>query len=84
MPIPRPQPRIEQAPVPSPTASYHVDTPYDNDRTYDKIQQSNSGAEFVNTPEGGFIRSGSYRSEAEAKAKVEELQNQGIPAEVRK
>ncbi|PZO46713.1 MAG: hypothetical protein DCF14_22145, partial [Phormidesmis priestleyi] len=86
VPIPRPQPPIERAPAPSPspTVTYHVDTPYDSDRTYDKIQQSNAGAEFVNTPEGGFIRSGSYRSEAEAKAKVEELQNQGIPAEVRK
>ena len=84
VPIPRPQPPIERTPAPSPKADYHVDTPYDNDRTYDKIQQSNAGAEFVNTPEGGFIRSGSYRSEAEAKAKVEELQNQGIPAEVRK
>ena len=84
VPIPRPQPPIERAPAPAPTVTYHVDTPYDSDRTYDKIQQSNSGAEFVNTPEGGFIRSGSYRSEAEAKAKVEELQNQGIPAEVRK
>ncbi|MCY7321170.1 MAG: hypothetical protein LH660_05055 [Phormidesmis sp. CAN_BIN36] len=84
VPIPRPQPPIERAPAPAPKADYHVDTPYDNDRTYDKIQQSNAGAEFVNTPEGGFIRSGSYRSEAEAKAKVEELQNQGIPAEVRK
>lgn len=84
VPIPRPQPPIERTPAPAPKVDYHVDTPYDSDRTYDKIQQSNAGAEFVNTPEGGFIRSGSYRSEAEAKAKVEELQNQGIPAEVRK
>ena len=80
--IPRPQAPIERPPAPAP--SYHVDTPYDNDRTYDKIQQGNAGAELVNTPEGGFIRSGTYRSEAEAKAKAEELQRQGISAEVRK
>ncbi len=87
VPIARPQPSIERAPAPTAASqprTWHVDTPYDSDRTYDKIQQSNPGAEFVNTPEGGFVRSGSYRSEAEAKAKVQELQNQGIPAEVSK
>jgi hypothetical protein len=87
VPIARPQPPIERAPAPTVAPqprAWHVDTPYDSDRTYDKIQQSNPGAEFVNTPEGGFVRSGSYRSEAEAKAKVQELQNQGIPAEVSK
>ncbi len=87
VPISRPQPPIEHAPSPTVAPQpriWHVDTPYDNDRTYDKIQQSNPGAQFVNTPEGGFVRSGSYRSEAEAKAKVQELQNQGIPAEVSK
>jgi len=87
VPIARPLAPIERAPAPTAAPqprTWHVDTPYDSDRTYDKIQQSNPGAEFVNTPEGGFVRSGSYRSEAEAKAKVQELQNQGIPAEVSK
>lgn len=87
VPIARPQPPIDRAPAPTVAPqprAWHVDTPYDSDRTYDKIQQSNPGAQFVNTPEGGFVRSGSYRSEAEAKAKVQELQNQGIPAEVSK
>ncbi len=87
VPIARPQPPIERAPaltVAPQSRSWHVDTPYDSDRTYDKIQQSNPGAQFVNTPEGGFVRSGSYGNEAEAKAKAQELQNQGIPAEVSK
>ncbi|MEB3293863.1 MAG: hypothetical protein VKJ24_11955 [Synechococcales bacterium] len=66
-------------------SNYKVVVPYDNDRTLDQIQQIDSGAYFKNSESGAVIQtSGSYSSEAEAAAKVQELKQQGIPAEVQK
>jgi hypothetical protein len=75
----------DAAPQAAGGSGYKVVVPYDNDRTLDQVQQVDSGAYFKNGDGGAVIQtSGSYGSEAEASAKVQELQQQGIQAEVQK
>ena len=86
-----PAPRVAvPAPVPvAPTAStssyrYKVVIPYDGDRTLETVKQSVPDAYVRNLPDGGaVIQGGAFSSEQEAQQRVQQLQNQGLPAEMR-
>lgn len=76
------------APAPaqsSPSASayrYKVVIPYDSDRTLQQARQTVPDAYVKNFSDGAQIQMGAFTSEVEARQRVEQLQQQGIPAQV--
>ncbi|MGV0026530.1 SPOR domain-containing protein [Phormidesmis priestleyi] len=78
-------PRSDSPPVsaPSPTQnggySYKVEIPYTGDRS---LEDARKAAPDAYLRPDGKIQLGATGSEADAKARAQELQNQGIPAEV--
>ncbi len=89
-----PKPIAEIAPVASPSVSptsaggsagRTVVVPYTNDRDLDAAQRVDPNAHMDSSFSDGITRinAGTYGSEAAAKARVEELQRQGVNAEVR-
>lgn len=58
-------------------------TPYTGDGSLEQAQQAVSGAYVRNTPEGAQVQMGAFSSPQGAQDLVEELNNQGIPAQIR-
>lgn len=86
-PAPAPAPTPAPAPAPAPAAStnsdmYYVTTPYTGDRSLDSARDAVSGSHVRNFPQGTQVQMGAFSNEAGAEAMVENLQNQGISAEV--
>ncbi|MBW4518362.1 MAG: hypothetical protein KME16_01345 [Scytolyngbya sp. HA4215-MV1] len=86
LPVPRsvaPAP-VPVAPVASSSYRYKVVIPYDGDRTLETVKQSVPDAYVRNLPDGGaVIQGGAFSSQQEAQQRVQQLQNQGLPAEMR-
>jgi hypothetical protein len=88
-----PQPIVEVAPAPSPSSSATasapvrrtVVVPYSNDRDLDAAQRVDPAAHMDSSFNDGITRinAGTYGDEAAAKARVIELQRQGVNAEIR-
>jgi hypothetical protein len=88
-----PQPIVEVAPAPSPSSSAAasapvrrtVVVPYSNDRDLDAAQRVDPAAHMDSSFNDGITRinAGTYGDEAAAKARVIELQRQGVNAEIR-
>ncbi len=63
---------------------YKVVTPYSSDRSLNEAQQKVPDAYLQNYPAGAKVQLGSFENEAAAKARVEELRQQGVQAEIYK
>jgi hypothetical protein len=61
---------------------YKVVTPYDSDRTLEQAQKTVPDAYVRNFPEGAQIQMGAFSNETEAQERAQQLQKQGISAEV--
>ncbi|WP_421655431.1 SPOR domain-containing protein [Leptothermofonsia sp. ETS-13] len=61
-----------------------VVTHYDSDRTLEEVKKVVPDAYVRNFPDGARIQLGAFTNEAEAEARVQQLRNQGISAEVYK
>lgn len=75
------------APSPQTAATYpvKVEIPFDSDRTLETVQQVVPDAYLRNSSDGrAIIQGGAFSDEAQAEARVEELRQQGISAEIRK
>jgi hypothetical protein len=81
-----PAPVAPAAPAPAADNSgsyrYKVVTPYENDQTLEKAREAVPDAYVRNLPEGAQVQMGAYPSEAAAQEQVQQLQKQGISAEV--
>lgn len=65
-------------------ASYKLVTHYDSDRTLEAVRKVIPDAYVQNFDDGAKIQVGAYSSQAEAEARVQQLQQQGISVEVQK
>ncbi|MEB3358067.1 MAG: hypothetical protein VKK04_15170 [Synechococcales bacterium] len=90
-PDPPPAPAVASAPSPTtpaatPAASdepyYYVVTPYTGDRSLESAQQAVQGAYVRNFPSGAQVQMGAFSSSSGAESLAEELESQGIPAQV--
>jgi hypothetical protein len=63
---------------------YKVVTPYSSDRSLSEAQQKVPDAYLQNYPAGAKVQLGSFENESAAKARVEELRQQGVQAEIYK
>ena len=63
---------------------YKVVTPYSSDRSLNEAQEKVPDAYLQNYPTGAKVQLGSFENENAAKARVEELRQQGVPAEIYK
>lgn len=95
---PAAQPNSSSAPVPSPSPSattaarpesssnsdyVYVVTPYTGDQSLQQAQQAVSGAYVRNFSEGGAqVQMGAFSSQERARSLVQELNDQGIPAQI--
>lgn len=61
---------------------YKVVTPYENDQTLEQAKKAVPDAYVRNLPEGAQVQMGAYPNEAAAQEQVQQLQKQGISAEV--
>jgi hypothetical protein len=61
-----------------------VEINFEGDRTLNETRKVVPDAYLQNLPDGAKVQAGAFSSEADAAARVQELQKQGIPAEVRK
>jgi hypothetical protein len=64
--------------------SVKVVTPYSSDRSLDEARQKVPDAYLQNYPTGAKVQLGSFENEAAARARVEELRQQGVQAEIYK
>lgn len=82
--VPAPAPVAPAAATSNSSYRYKVVIPYDGDRTLETVKQSVPDAYVRNLPDGGaVIQGGAFSSEQEAQQRVQQLQNQGLPAEMR-
>ncbi len=81
-PAPAPAPVAAQPAAPSGNL-YYVVTDYNSDRTLDAAQKVNPQAYVRNFDDGAKIQFGAFTDESKAQSLVQELQNQGIPAQVK-
>ena len=65
-------------------SDYKVVTPYSSDRSLDEAQQKVPDAYLQNYPSGAKVQLGSFENEGAAKARVEQLRQQGVQAEIYK
>ncbi len=63
---------------------YKVVTPYSSDRSLSEAQQKVPDAYLQNYPAGAKVQLGSFENESAAKARVEQLRQQGVQAEIYK
>jgi len=63
---------------------YKVVTPYSSDRSLNEAQQKVPDAYLQNYPAGAKVQLGSFENESAAKARVEQLRQQGVQAEIYK
>lgn len=63
---------------------YKVVTPYSSDRSLNEAQQKVPDAYLQNYPTGAKVQLGSFDNESAAKARVEQLRQQGVQAEIYK
>jgi hypothetical protein len=87
-------PTVSPAPAASPPPTqvreyirepdYKVVTPYSSDRSLNEAQQKVPDAYLQNYPSGAKVQLGSFENENAAKARVEELRQQGVQAEIYK
>ncbi|MEX0269508.1 SPOR domain-containing protein [Leptolyngbyaceae cyanobacterium UHCC 1019] len=63
---------------------YKVVTPYSSDRSLNEAQQKVPDAYLQNYPSGAKVQLGSFENESAAKARVEQLRQQGVEAEIYK
>ncbi|MGA1355419.1 MAG: hypothetical protein ACO35Q_01890, partial [Prochlorothrix sp.] len=84
-PAPPPKP-IEPAPPPAPvvrsSGSFSVVTPYTSDRLLDQAQQVVPDAYLKNSDQGANIQFGVFDDRASAESLLQELESQGIPAQI--
>ncbi|NJP08045.1 MAG: hypothetical protein HC866_00010 [Leptolyngbyaceae cyanobacterium RU_5_1] len=59
-------------------------SPYTGDRSLEQAREKSPTAFLRNTSDGAIVQYDAYKDEAAAKARVEELRQQGVPAEVYK
>ena len=76
--------RTATRPVSPPESFYYVGTDYSGDSSLQQARQSVPDAYVRNLPSGAKVQLGAFSSEAAAQERVQELQHQGIPAQVYK
>ncbi|PZV08010.1 MAG: hypothetical protein DCF22_21015 [Leptolyngbya sp.] len=92
LPTVSPAPTVYQQPVqvreyvrePVREPDYKVVTPYSSDRSLSEAKQKVPDAYLQNYPTGAKVQLGSFENESAAKARVEELRQQGVQAEIYK
>ncbi|MBM0743464.1 SPOR domain-containing protein [Phormidium sp. CLA17] len=84
LPTVAPAPTPSQQPAPVGELDYKVVTPYSSDRSLDEAQQKVPDAYLQNYPAGAKVQLGSFENEGAAKARVEQLRQQGVQAEIYK
>lgn len=60
----------------------YVVTPYTGDRSLEQAQEAVSGAYVRNFPQGAQVQLGAFSTPERAQSLVQELNSQGIPAQV--
>ncbi|MBI4783870.1 MAG: SPOR domain-containing protein [Oscillatoriophycideae cyanobacterium NC_groundwater_1537_Pr4_S-0.65um_50_18] len=75
-------PEIAVRPSAAPENLYYVGTEYSSDSSLQQARQSVPDAYVRNLPSGAKVQLGAFSSEAAAQERVQELQQQGIPAQV--
>ncbi|MBD3883044.1 SPOR domain-containing protein [Phormidium tenue FACHB-886] len=77
-------PQVASAPAASSADSYYyVGTDYSGDSSLQEARQTVPDAYVRNLPSGGaIVQTGAFSNEAAAEARVQELQQQGLPAQV--
>lgn len=60
----------------------YVVTPYTGDRSLEEARQAVSGAYVRNFPQGAQVQLGAFSNADSAQSLVQELNSQGIPAQV--
>lgn len=81
---PSPSPAVSSSPTAASSNGYKVVTPYSSDRTLDKAREKVPDAYLQNYSDGAKVQLGAYDNESTAQKRVDELRQQGIPAEVYK
>jgi len=91
-PLPPPEaapaeaPTVAPAPItqppPQPVPSYYVVTDYTGDQSLQSARSAVGGAYVRNFPNGARIQMGAFSQESSARSLVQQLQGQGIPAQV--
>jgi hypothetical protein len=66
----------------SPGRYYRVVTPFSGDRSLEQAQQAVDDAYVHNAEDGAQIRYGAFSDEARAEELRQQLEQQGIPAEI--
>ncbi|MGA1601563.1 MAG: hypothetical protein ACO4CG_04655 [Prochlorothrix sp.] len=79
---PAPPAPIAPATAANTGANFYVVTPYTSDRLLDQAQQAVPDAYLKNSDEGANIQFGVFDDRASAESLVQELQSQGIPAQL--
>jgi hypothetical protein len=69
-------------PPPQNTSSYYVITDYTGDQSLQNARSAVGGAYVRNFPNGARIQMGAFSQESAARSLVQQLQGQGIPAQV--
>lgn len=81
-----PAPAVASAPAPAAPAAdesyYYVVTPYTGDRSLEEAQQAVQGAYVRNFPSGARVQMGAFSSSSGAESLAQELESQGIPAQI--
>jgi len=77
-------PSTRSAPSPAAGYDYKLVTHYDGDRTLEAARKVVPDAYVRNFSDGARIQLGAYGNASEAEARVQQLRNQGIDAEIQK